>query len=1206
MNMEEEEIVLLSDKELAKSFVGDAYSMYMKEVFSYRLLSVEENKELARRYRSGDEKALEKLVNHNLRLVVNMAHKYKDRLNTMHILDIIQEGNMGLMRAARDYDPEVAAFSTYANWWIKQAITRSISDKDNEIRKPVHIQTLSNKYLKLIEQNKNLTDKEICKELEISFETLENVRHALSISSISMNQTIDDDDKTELGDFLSSSHNDYDDIIEEMSSKSLFLALKEVLSDLEYYILYERILSDTRLTLEQVALELGLTRERVRQLEAKALRKAKPLMENPSRMQQVLTRLYERERVSLDALRIEPIQPGRIIKYLYVKDHLSFEERRLMHYIYFSKYNFSHKELAIVMKLNLKEFNVLYKSLMEHLKEFFMNTNKFDSYRESMIKNYGTKIFTIDLNHDVKVVDYDELREKYSSLGIDEFLELVKMVDYQITGDEIDLLTRFYHVPERKSHAVELLFRDLNLAVFGYKGRPTNVPKNKLWSIYQKNIQDFTDEQRLFLECYFFNRRDKSEFKSAYSESSLYYRYYFLIDRLERTYFNIYRFLDYNFDREHYIEFKKKYGHKMSEERLELLDLFYGVNGKPLSLQEMATLYNMDYIKLHDKVSDARYAAIVINAGIDRGLDIDKSLYVPYVLDKGIYFTLEARAVLKLFIVDNKSYDEISNILGLTKYRISNIITDGIRKMDSYRFGLNEAFKITSEELEEIFNTYSNVFLEEERKVLRLKHIEYMENPDISKKLGIELSDVNHYAAHFNKIYFGYKIKDVEITIEDIKDEIDRHPSECLLDERKKIAISLFYGIKNSYNLLGETLTREQIRTRLGITKNMCYQVISSGINDIKGRKIGINKVTGSYISRDTLDKLLDDYHLPISDKEREIICYLFELKGYPYKKIDELPEIFGDTRSSLGRRYQRAIVSIYKYMNKEIEGQLNYEYDLLPNLKYFSYSDRRILNMYYRDGMTVEAIAKEYNVSFEKMFSLLEKIRVNIYDLLNNPKVKKFDYDYYMKVRDKSDLPFFGDKDRTIEIFDLFYGMNDGLRMSIPEIIKKLDLDIEQSATNRAVNNLMLAVCKYSQGIKAGNSFSYEEIKAYYKIHEDEMACYKKQFYLRYFKKVESSCRLNGIVPGVSYAILYDLLKDSNPNIYTPDNLDRDTLIQLLNKHGNLITGAVKRELMAIYEIPTREFMNGKDINHVYKIFNAVDEKIKEKGIGIQIKKKD
>ncbi|MGN1372335.1 MAG: RNA polymerase sigma factor RpoD/SigA [Candidatus Coprovivens sp.] len=1204
--MEEEEIVLLSDKELATSFVGDAYSMYMKEVFSYRLLSLEENKELARRYRAGDTKAFEMLVNHNLRLVVNMAYKYKDKLNTMSILDIIQEGNMGLMRAARDYDPDVASFSTYAYHWIKQAITRSISDKDNEIRKPVHIQALGNKYLKLIEKGKKLSDDEICKELEIGFETLETIRHSLSISSVSMNQTIDDDEKTELGDFLSNSHNDYDDILEEMSSKSLFLSLKEILSDLEYYILYVRVLSDTRLTLEQVGVEFGITRERIRQLEEKALRKAKLLMENPNKMQKLLNNLREREKGNFKHLRIEPIEPIKIIKYLYVKDSLSFEERKLLYFIYFSKYSFTHMELARAMKLNYKEFKVLYDGLINTLKSSFSNNKKFDSYRECMIKNYGTKIFTIDLNSDVKVVDYDYLRERYSSLDFDGFMELVNKAEYSITSDEIQLLTSFYHIPERKNHAVELLFRDLNLAVFGFKERTINVPKNKLWKVYQNNIKDYTDEQRLFLECYFFSKRDKSEFKSIYTESSLYYRYYYLIDRLERTYYNIYRFLDYNFDVDQYRLFKKKYGHKMSTERLELLDLFYGVNGESLSIQEIALMYNMDYIKMHDKLSDARDAAIIINAGMNKGLDIDKKRYVPYILDKSYNFTLETRLVLKLFIIDNKTYDEISNMLGLTKYRISNIITDGIRKIDAYRFGINDVFRISREELEKLFNIYEDVFLEEEKYVIRMKYLEYMENKDIASKLSIDLLEVNRCISHFNKMYFGYMIKNVDVSIEDIISEINRHPSECLLNERRKEVLSLFYGIKNGYNPNGEKLTREQIANKLNITKNMCYQAINNGINDIKGRKIGLSKVTGSYISRDELDILLDDYHLPISDKEREIICYLFELKGYPYKKIDELPEIFGDTRSSLGRRYQRAIISIYKYLNKEIEGQLSYDVDILPNLKYFSYSDRNIINKYYRDGMTVESLSKEYNVSFEKMFSILERLKVNIYDILNNPKVKKFDFDYYMKVRNNIDLPFFGDRKKSIEIFDLFFGMNDGLRMSIPEIIKKLNLDMEQTSTNRAVNNLMLAVCKYKEGIRAGNSFSYEEIKRYYMLHEDEMTYYKKQFYLRYFKRMESSCRLNGIVSGVSYVILYDLLKEKNPYIYTPDNLDRDSVIKIIRKYGSLITNATKRELMAIYEITPREFMNGKDINHVYKIFNAVDERLREKELESKTLKKD
>ena len=104
----------------------------------------------------------------------------------------------------------------------------------------------------------------------------------------------------------------------------------------------------------------------------------------------------------------------------------------------------------------------------------------------------------------------------------------------------------------------------------------------------------------------------------------------------------------------------------------------------------------------------------------------------------------------------------------------------------------------------------------------------------------------------------------------------------------------------------------------------------------------------------------------------------------------------------------------------------------------------------------------------------------------------------------------------------------------------------------------------------------------------------------------MESSCRLNGIVSGVSYVILYDLLKEKNPYIYTPDNLDRDSVIKIIRKYGNLITNATKRELMAIYEITPREFMNGKDINHVYKIFNAVDERLREKDMEVKTLKKD
>ena len=1204
--MEEEEIELLSDDELAKSFVGDAFSMYMKEVFSYRLLSMDENKELARNYRKGDSYALEKLVNHNLRLVVNMAFKYRERITHMQLLDVIQEGNMGLMRAARDYDPEIGAFSTYANWWIRQAITRSISDKESEIRKPVHVQDMSYKYKKLMAQKKNLSDNEICKELGISQETLDNVRHALSISEVSMNQTIDDEDKTELGDFLSSSHDDYEDVINRMSTNTLFLALKETLTDLEYYVIYNRILSDTRITLEDVAINLGLTRERVRQIEAKALKKAKPLMENSNRMKQVIDRLRDRENVKIDLLRIEPIEPGNIIKYLFIKDSLSDDERKLLHFIYFGRYNLNYSQLASIFKMNVKEFKNLYNELLLKIEKKFKHNLRFNSYRENMIKNYGTQIFNLDLSSDVKFIDYDFLRSEYSSLSYTKILELCNMVDFELNKDEKSLLERFFSIPERISYSKDAILRDLNLAVFGYKGRNTNVPKNKLYEVYKKNLDDYSEEQRMFLECYFFEKRDKSEFKTTYKDSSLFYRYYYLIDRLERTYFNIYRYFDNNFTLEQYTDFRRKFKDKFGKEKIELLDLFYGYKCKALTIPEIAEMYGEDYIKMHDKISNARESAIFTYSGFSQRLDIDKRKYKPYILDPIYSFTEETRTVLKMYIVQDKTYDEISKELGLTKYRISNIVTDGIRKIDNYRFGLSSVFRITELELDEFFKLYDKYFNDLDRRILKMKHLKYMENSEIASRLGVPLLSINDCSSRFNKFYFGYKIQYVDITIDDVVREINRHPSESLLDERKKKALSYFYGIKNGYNLLGEKLTRDGIKERLGITKNVCFQVISSAINDIKGRKINMSRPIGLYIERDELDRLLDDYRLPISDKERDIICYLFELKGYPYKTIEQLSEVFGDTRASLSRRYQRAIVSIYKYMNNEIEGKISYDNDILPNMKYFCYSDRRIIDMYYRDGYTCEMIAKEFKVSFEKMYSVVERIRVNLFDLLNNSKCKKFDFDYYMKVRNEADLPFFGERERTITIFDLFYGMSDELRIGVPEIKKQLKLELETSAINKAANNMMLSVCKHQAGIRSSKTFTYDEIEDYYNRHKDEMPFYHKQFYLRYFSKVENVYRLNGNVPGVSYVILYDLLKENNPDIYSFDNLDRDTVIRLIKKYSNEITGAIKRELMAIYEITPREFMNGKDINHVYKILASLDEKIKDKGLEIKTKKKD
>ncbi len=1202
----EELIEIVSDEEIEASFTGDALSMYIKEAFKFKVLSADENKELGRRARNGDSAAYEKLINHNLRLVINLAYKYRDRISNMQLLDLIQEGNLGLMRAVETYDPELGAFSTYAIPWIKQKMNRGIQDKEDTIRKPVHIKELIPKYVRLVQQNKYITDEELTKQLGIGYETLESIRKGFEATTTSMNRTVDDDAETELGDFIPSYDHGYDDILESMSAFTLFVAVKEVLNDCLYYIVYKRILSGEKTSLEDLGTELGLTRERVRQLEEKALRKVKPLMQSETKMQMVLKTVQDREQVRLELLNTEPKTPSKIIKFIYLKRYLDSKQITMLQYMYFSKYKINKKQLAYVFKMDDVTFKQFYAKLMKDIESALADKEKYLRFKNGMIKTYGTTIFDVDILGDVKYVDYEELKERYESLGIDGILEYAKMADYAITHDEVKLLERYFYVPERKYHYMNLLLRDLNLAVFGYKERYTNVPKSKLLKVYNKNLDDYSEEQRLFLECYFFKIRDKKEFKTTYKDSSLYYRYYYLIDRLERTYYNIYRYLDNNFTKKEYIKFKKKYKGRLSDERIELLDLFYGVNGDAMSIPEIAEMYNMDYIKMHDKISDAREAAILINTGVSQKLEINKKLYIPFIKKQCYVFTPETREVLRLYLVENLSHGEIGSRLGLSNYRVSNIVTDGIRKIDNYRFGLSEYYDIDRRTLKDVFEYYNGSFSKEEQEVLKKKFLEFMENSDIASSIGITLKTVNEYVGHFNRLYYSYRIKDVNLTTNDILDELNRHVSESLLSEFHKEFVAFYFGISCKYNKEGIKLSQDELKYKYNLNKNAYYRATQIVSNELKGRKIGIRRVPNLFIDRMELDRLLDDPHLPISDKERDIISYLFELKGFPYKTLDELPEIFGDNKGSIYRRYQRSIVSIFKYLNNEIDGKLSYEVDILPNMKYFSYSDRNIINAYFKDGMTVEVLAKKYNVNFEKMFSVIERIRININDILNNPNCKKFDFDYYMKVRHNDDLPFFGNTEVAIQIFDLFYGMTDELRISIPEIKKRLGLEVEITTINKTANNFMLSICKYQEGIRAAKHFSYDDIVDYYERHKDTMSSYYKQFYIRYFEKVKRQNRLNGVIPGVSYVILYDLLVEKNPDVYTFDNLDRDTVLKLIKQHGKNLSGAVRKELMALYEIRTREFMSGKEINHVFRIFNNIDTKLREKGIKIHTLKKD
>ena len=277
---------LLKDSTLAKELtISDPVRMYLKEIGKISLLTLEEEMELSARIVAGDEEAKNKLAESNLRLVVSIAKRYVGR--GMLFLDLIQEGNIGLMKAVEKFDYDKGfKFSTYATWWIRQAITRALADQARTIRVPVHMVETINKMARVqrqltLELNREPSEEEIAKKMGIG---VDKVREVMKISQdpVSLETPIGEEDDSHLGDFIkderSMSPEEYatNEILKE-EIKSVLLTLQE--REQEVLELRFGLVDGTSHTLEEVGKKFNVTRERIRQIEAKALRK----LRHPSR-----------------------------------------------------------------------------------------------------------------------------------------------------------------------------------------------------------------------------------------------------------------------------------------------------------------------------------------------------------------------------------------------------------------------------------------------------------------------------------------------------------------------------------------------------------------------------------------------------------------------------------------------------------------------------------------------------------------------------------------------------------------------------------------------------------------------------------------------------------------------------------------------------------------------------------------------------------
>ena len=282
------EIENAADVEVNDSYTDDSLRVYLREIGRYSLLSSDEEYEYALKYKNAvsvleKEKYKSALVNHNLRLVVNVAKKYQNM--GLPLLDLVQEGNVGLIKAIEKFDPDKGfKLSTYATWWIRQAVSRAVADYGNVIRIPVHINEQMNKIRTFsacyfVEHQKMPSAKVVSDNLNISLNKAEQMLNILTnqMAVISLDEPIlsnDGDSDSSIIDFVSDDYN-FEEEIDLKSLRFTFEELFKTFSSREAYILKRRFGFEDGVvrTLEEIGNELGITRERVRQIERTALRK---------------------------------------------------------------------------------------------------------------------------------------------------------------------------------------------------------------------------------------------------------------------------------------------------------------------------------------------------------------------------------------------------------------------------------------------------------------------------------------------------------------------------------------------------------------------------------------------------------------------------------------------------------------------------------------------------------------------------------------------------------------------------------------------------------------------------------------------------------------------------------------------------------------------------------------------------------------------
>lgn len=990
----------------------------MKNYDKNSVLSQDEIEKLVFAYHEGDKEAKITLLSANLGLITSVIKRFYCLLKRLEASDLFIAGYLSLSRVVDSYDPKKSAFSTYAIPLITQDIVKVIRQENNIIPRKDKVHQDRAKYFKAVNKYvaEHLSEPSVDEIANMTGLSTDRINFIITDyanqDTTSLNQIIANShtDGIELGSILSQKKNDYAEVLNQMQDQYIYILCKKVLSPKEYYALYYGILISETKKLREMACEFLVTEEYIRVKLKRAKEHIKPYLESKELQIQIFAK-DNAERNNLDIYRKTPIEPNNICLYLYIKEDLTLLERNVLYFHFFGEYRETDQLILKFFPFLGSKYYTILQTVIMKIRDKCKNISEYDKFKTDLLKEYKTEIYQL-VEDEVPQLEYDKVFYNESVSFFRNNASFFSLEEQKLIKDHLGISIK----REKKIDQIE---RKIQFLKYGPKYVDIVLPYEVLWQTYQDHKDQFTLYQQKNLEASFAEGKIIAD----------------LLMRLEEIYYHVPKITTLSLSKEEYQKARIDFQDKISPEHKEILDMYYGIGTEKKTIAELASYYQISNDLMRAKLLNRREAVKNLYVTGGKRISCDAKIYRKYILDPQYRLSNETREVLQDFVLNKKSYEEIATKRGTNVTRVSNIVTDGIRTLDFYRF-----------------------------------YMKKIENDDSFDKLN-----------------------DVVITPFDCEKEIFTHPSESLLDEEHKIFLSYYMGISCNYNPDGHRLNKKEMMTKLSLSDSEYDLYLYNCQTLLKAKKAFNKRPDHVYIPRNELETILCDPHLPLSEKEKTTIYSLFGLNGYPYKTAKELSIETGESVGNINRRYQRAILTIYKYQAGEIEGKLDYETDIVPIEKYFGKYDRRILKALFKDKKTCSVLEKEEGLTKDQALSLRQKLLNRVYDLLNFPDIEKFDFDFYEEAISYVDVPCYGGLSLMKQIFDLLSGMSGKRPLGIKHIIVQLNLDINCNSLSNAISDFMIKICKLKELVTKNEIFSFahatlDDIKQLIIKCQDEM----------------------------------------------------------------------------------------------------------------------